>query len=81
MTLPAWLNLFAPLFSGIVWESVVVLLVGAILAPGKRAVSDISRTLGLAAQNNYQRNHRVLNRAVWSSRKASGILLGFYNLT
>jgi hypothetical protein len=23
----------------------------------------------------------VLNRAVWSSRKASGILLGFYNLT
>lgn len=75
MALPAWLNLFAPLFSGSVWQSAIVLLVGAILAPGKRTVSAILRTLGLAAQSNYQRYHRVLNRAVWSSRKASRILL------
>jgi len=30
---------FAPLFSKPVWESALVLLVGAILAPGKRTVS------------------------------------------
>lgn len=75
MDFPAWLKLFAPLFSVSVWESAVMLFIGAILAPGKRTVSAVLRTLGLAEQTNYQRYHRVLNRAVWSSRKASGILL------
>ena len=34
--------LFAPLFSKSVWESAVVLVIGAILAPGKRTVSAMS---------------------------------------
>lgn len=66
---------FAPLFSKSVWESVIVLVSGAILAPGKRTVSAILRVMGLSQIPNYQTYHRVLSRAAWSSRKASHILL------
>lgn len=67
--------LFAPLFSKPVWESAIVLLVGAIVAPGKRTVSAILRVMGLSQAPHFQNYHRVLNRAVWSSLKASRILL------
>ncbi len=53
----------------------MVLVIGAILAPGKRTVSAILRTMGRAQESDYQRYHCVLNRAVWSSRQASQILL------
>lgn len=66
---------FAPLFSKRVWQSVLVLVVGAILAPGKRTVSAILRVMGLDQEAHFQNYHRVLNRAAWSSRKASAILL------
>jgi len=48
---------------------------GALLAPGKRTVSQLLRVMGLAEEPQFQRYHRVLNRAVWSSRQASRILL------
>lgn len=67
--------LFAPLFRKSVWKSAVILIIGAILAPGKRTVSAILRVMGLSQEQNYQTYHRVLNRAVWSSLKASRILL------
>jgi hypothetical protein len=60
--------MFASLFSKRVWEGVVVLLVGAILAPGERTVSAILRVMGLEQERQFQRYRRVLNRAVWSSR-------------
>lgn len=66
---------FATLFSKPVWESVLVLLIGAILAPGKRTVSALLRVMGLQDEPHFQNYHRVLNRAVWSSRQASRILL------
>lgn len=66
---------FAPLFSKRVWQSVLVLVVGAILAPGKRTVSAILRVMGLDQDPQFQTYHRVLNRAVWSSCKASQLLL------
>lgn len=66
---------FAPLFSKPVWESAIVLLVGAILAPGKRTVSAILRVMGLQHEHHFQNYHRVLSRAVWSSRHASRLLL------
>jgi len=53
---------------------VLELVMGAILAPGKRTVSAILRVMGLHEQPHFQ-NYRVLSRAVWSSRKASQILL------
>lgn len=66
---------FAVLFSKRVWQSSLVLVVGAILAPGKRTVSAILRVMGLEQDPDFQTYHRVLNRAVWSSRKASAVLL------
>jgi hypothetical protein len=53
-----------------------VLLAGTILAPGKRTVGAALRIMGLGQIEQYQRYHRVLNRAVWSSREASRVLLG-----
>src|SRR4051812_43295867 len=67
---------FAPLFSKRVWPHVRVLLVGAILAPGKRTVSAALRGAGLGHARRFERYHRVLSRATWSSREASRVLLG-----
>jgi DDE superfamily endonuclease len=79
-TLPtAMIQLLAPfalLFSERVWRHAQVLLVGTILAPGKRTVGTALRIMGLGRTEQYQRYHRVLNRAVWSSREASRVLLG-----
>ncbi len=79
LTLPVELaNLivaFAPLFSKPVWKHAQVLLVGAILAPGKRTVTSALRVMGLSADEHFQNYHRVLNRALWSSLEASRILL------
>jgi hypothetical protein len=78
-TLPAMmlhlLNPFVPLFSKRVWPHVQVLLAGAILTPGKRTVSAALRVMGLGQTWQFQRYHRVLNRAVWSGRETSRVLL------
>jgi hypothetical protein len=67
---------FAPLFDRSVWRQAQVLLLGAILAPGKRTVTAVLRIMGLSNEKHFQNYHRVLNRARWSSRAASRILLG-----
>jgi DDE superfamily endonuclease len=72
----ALLASFAPLFSRRVWRYVPTLVVGALLAPGRRMVSTVLRTVGLDQIPRFQNYHRVLSRAVWSSRQASRILLG-----
>jgi hypothetical protein len=66
---------FERVFSERVWEWSKVLLVGAILAPGKRTVTSALRVMGLSEEAQYQNYHRVLNRAVWSSWQLSCILL------
>ena len=66
---------FACLFSKRVFESVQVLLAGAILATGKRTVTSALRIMGLSQERHFQTYHRVLNRAAWSSLAASRILL------
>ena len=67
---------FAPVFSERVWEWVKVLVVGAILAPGKRTVTAVLRVMGLSEDRQFQNYHRVLNRAVWSGLALSRILFG-----
>lgn len=62
-------------FSEQVWEWVKVLLVGAILTPGKRTVTAALRVMGLQGERQFQNYHRVLNRATWSSRAVSRIVL------
>jgi hypothetical protein len=66
---------FEPVFSGRVWPWATALLVGAILTPGPRTVAAALRALGLQADRPFQNYHRVLNRACWSSRALSPILL------
>jgi len=66
---------FAPVFSARVWRHVQVLLVGAILAPGKRTVTSVLQVMGLSQTQHFQNYHRVLNRAVWSSLELSRRLL------
>lgn len=75
MTLPKRiihvLRQFETVFSERVWEWAKVLLIGAILAPGERTVAAILRVMGCAQDEQFQRYHRVLNRAKWSSLELS----------
>lgn len=67
---------FMQVFSPRVWDWAQILLVGAILAPGKRTVTAALRVLGLKDDKQYQNYHRVLNRTKWSPLQVSQILLG-----
>ena len=67
---------FAPLFSKRVWQNARILLMGAILAPGRRTVSSTLRAMGLDQERRFHRYHRVLSRAQWSSLEVSRVLLG-----
>ena len=67
---------FVPYFSKPVWEHAQVLLIGAILAPGKRTVTAALRVMGLSEEKHFQNYHRVLNRACWSNLKLARVLLG-----
>jgi hypothetical protein len=66
---------FASVFSRRVWQHVLVLMVGAILAPGARMESSVLRVMDLSGIRSFQRYHRALNREVWSSLEPGRILL------
>jgi hypothetical protein len=66
----------APLFSERVWVHAQVLLVGAILSPGPRTVTGVLRVMGLARARHFTNDHRVCNRATWSARHGSRMVLG-----
>ena len=66
---------FAPVFSNRVWQHVLVLLTGTILARGERTVAAVLRVMGLSDERHFQNYHRVLNRAVWPSREIGRRLL------
>ena len=66
---------FADLFTRPTWSNVLVLLAGAILAPGRRTVSAVLRILGRECDRDFCTFHRILNRAAWSSRVAARQLL------
>jgi hypothetical protein len=67
---------FAPLFRHRTWRHAEVLLVGAILAPGKRTVTSILRICGLSRERHFVNYHRVLSRARWSGQEGAHLLLG-----
>src|SRR5262249_19891390 len=69
------LEVFSDLFTRPTWSNVLVLLGGAILAPGRRTVTATLRILGLERDPQFCTFHRILNRACWSSRSAAGRLL------
>src|ERR1700738_1809675 len=57
------------------WQNVLLLVAGAILAPGKRTVTAALRILGREQENDFPIYHGVLSRAVWSSRAVAGWVL------
>ena len=67
----------APLFSKPGFQHMPVLRVGAILSPGKRTVTQALRGTGQRQDTHFQNDHRVLHRAVWSSRAAGQRRLGW----
>jgi len=61
------LNPFAPCFYGVTtWTKAQILLIGTILAPGKRTVTAALRIMGLKDDVKFAQYHQVLSRAVWS---------------
>jgi hypothetical protein len=66
---------FAPAFTQPTYEKVVVLVVGTILANGRRTVTAALRAGGMAAAPGWAQYHHVLNRAAWSGLAVSRILL------
>jgi hypothetical protein len=78
-TVPAilisWLAVFRPCFTAPVWSHVLVLVGGAVLAPGKRTVTQALRVMGLADRPGFGRYHEVLNRARRDARDVARRLL------
>lgn len=66
---------FKPLFRQPTWIKAQILFIGAILATGKRTVTAALRVMGLSDERHFSNYHQVLNRAVWSPRRMSEILL------
>ncbi len=75
-TIMAVVGPFAQAFTDRTWPWVQVLVVGAIVAPGRRTVAAVLRVVGLSQERQFQLYHRVLNRASWSGLVVSRILLG-----
>ncbi len=68
---------FTPLFlQQRTWRHAELLLIGAILAPGKRTVTSLLRITGLSRERRFTNYHRVLNRAIWDPHAAARLLLG-----
>jgi len=66
---------FRPLFRQPTWRKAQILLLGAILTTGERTVTASLRVMGLSDETNFAKYHQVLNRAIWSPRRASEKLL------
>jgi len=73
--LAAWMEPFRQGFTNPTWQHVLVLIVGAILSPGRRTVAAALRVTGLDQDPCFTNYHRVLNRNRWSSRRVSRCLL------
>jgi DDE superfamily endonuclease len=71
-----WLHAWRACFTAPSWEHVLVLVMGALLAPGKRTVSSCLRMTGRTHATNFATYHQILNRARWSPRAVARRLLG-----
>ena len=66
---------FQPLFTAPTWKKVVTLLIGTLLARGRRTVTAALRQTGHQFDEQFSLFHQVLNRARWSSLEVSRRLL------
>ncbi len=70
-----WLSPFRFRFTAPSWSHLLVLVMGALLSPGKRTVTACLRIIGRAEVGNFAAYHQFLNRARWNSRVLSASLL------
>lgn len=66
---------FQPAFTRPTWEKALILVVGTLLARGRRTVTVALRQMGLQHARSFSSFHQVLNRARWSSLAVSRRLL------
>jgi hypothetical protein len=64
-----------PLFHSQTWTKAQLLLIAAVLSLGKRTTTAALRVLGLAQETGFAKYHHVPNRARWSPRELSKLLL------
>jgi len=72
--LGSWMEPFSAAFTAPTWQRVLVLIVGAILSPGRRTVAAALRVTGLDQDPRFTNYHRVLNRNRWSSLRLARCL-------
>lgn len=76
---PAILTVLLPFsklfFSSKTWGHAVLLLVGSLMCRGGRTVYSALKTLGMRGEKGFDKYHKLLNRAKWSSHLGSKILL------
>src|SRR6478735_8070499 len=63
------LEAFRPEFTPRTWTRVVTLILGTILARGRRTVAAALRQMGLHDDPHFSSYHQVFNRAAWSPRR------------
>lgn len=66
---------FRPAFTRPTWDKALVLVVGTILARGRRTVTAALKQMGLHDEPDFTLFHQVLNRANWSCLTLSRLLL------
>src|SRR5438128_226074 len=66
---------FEPLFTAPTWKKVLTLVVGTLLARGRRTVTAALRQMGQQMNGQFSVFHQVLNRARWSPLEVSRRLL------
>src|ERR671938_1332006 len=70
-----WMRPFRCHFTAAVWRHVLVLVGGALLAPGRRTVAAALRVMGLGGAAGFAVHHRVLSHRPWCSRALAHRLL------
>ena len=73
--LDGWMRPFRCHFTAAVWRHVLVLVGGALLAPGRRTVAAVLRVMGLGEAAGFAAYHRVLSQGHWCSRALAHRLL------
>ena len=71
----AVLAIFQSAFTCPTWNKAQVLILGTLLARGRRTVAAAQRQMGRGDKPDFSLYHQVLNRAKWSARRLSRLLL------
>jgi DDE superfamily endonuclease len=66
---------FEPAFTRPTWRKVLILVIGTLLARGRRTVTAALKQMGLHDDADFTLFHQVLNRACWSCLTVSRLLL------